>query len=227
MGIRLLQLDQAVDPMVGDGPFNLLKQDVPQLPRLFHHLNFPLNVQNLVKCNLLETKVPHLFVLHDLNLLELGFLKDLEVLDRAHVGVMLCVVDEIDEFLETIAMVLHQDQVRIPELLLFHRFFFQIQTDALVFFVFLALDAFDDSANVLHDVNNMPNNFIAVGIEDIKFTIIYNQKALDKLLLLQKVNLLRIQLHTLRVDMHIQRLLIVAEIFTLFKYINGLHLSHV
>ena len=140
---------------------------------------------------------------------------------------MLCVVDEIDEFLETIAMVLHQDQVRIPELLLFHRFFFQIQTDALVFFVFLALDAFDDSANVLHDVNNMPNNFIAVGIEHIQFTIIYNQKALDKLLLLQKVNLLRIQLHTLRVDMHIQRLLIVAEIFTLFKYINGLHLSHV
>ena len=178
--------------MIRDGAFNLLKQDISQLPRLFNHFNFPLYVQNLVKCNLLETKIPHLFVLQYFNLFKLRFLKNQKVLNLTDIGVMLCVVDKVDEFLEIITMILHQDQVRVSEPLLFHRFFFQIQADALIFFVFLALNTFNDSANVFRDVDNMPNDFIAVGIKHIKFTIIYNQKALDKLLFLHKIHPLRI-----------------------------------
>lgn len=103
---------------------------------------------------------------------------------------MLNVVNKINQFLEIVTMILHQNEVGVSELLLFDWFFFQIQADALVFFILLALDTFNDSTNVLHDVDNVPNNFITVIIKDIKFSIVYNEKAFDKLLPLQKIDLL-------------------------------------
>lgn len=148
-------------------------------------------------------------------------------MDLANFGVMFRVVYEIDKLLKIITMILDQNKVRIPELFLLNRLFFQIQAYALVLFVLLALNTFHNAANILHDVDNMPENFIAVCIKHIKFSVIYDKEAFDELLFVQKVDLFRIQLHPLGVDVHIQGFLIVAHVFAFFELINGLHLRHV
>ena len=151
----------------------------------------------------METKTPYSLVLQYFNFFELGLFEDLEFLDCAHIGIMLRVVDEVDEFLEIVPMVLHQYQMRVSELFLLDGLLSQIQANALVFFIFLTFDALYDPANILCNIDNLPDYFIAVDIKHIKLTIINNQKTFNKLLFLQNMDLFGIELHPLGVDVHV------------------------